>query len=85
MWDWQQLLRPGGIPPVDIFPFLKYIPSRWAPWKGLCQDIRNSQRELFFSLLQICEDRLSKDRRDSFLEYVLDRQREYGLDREMIA
>ncbi|CAL1707469.1 unnamed protein product [Somion occarium] len=86
LWEWEQVIRPGGVPPVDIFPILKYVPERWAAWKALCRDIRKNQRKIFFGLLDICEDRMNQDRRnDCFLEHVLDKREEYGLDCEMIA
>ncbi|CAL1707417.1 unnamed protein product [Somion occarium] len=81
---WEHILRPGGHPPVDIFPILKYIPERWASWKGLCREVRSRQRKLYFTLLQNCIDRIKLDRRNnSFIEYVLEHEDHYGLTREM--
>lgn len=48
---WEHTLEPGAHPPVDLLPFLKYIPERWAHWKGLCADVRKRQRDLYFGLL----------------------------------
>ncbi|CAL1707418.1 unnamed protein product [Somion occarium] len=81
---WEHILRPGGHPPVDIFPILKYIPERWASWKGLCREVRSRQRELYFPLVQNCIDRIESDRRNhSFIEYVLEHEDHYEFTREM--
>ncbi|TCD69127.1 hypothetical protein EIP91_008603 [Steccherinum ochraceum] len=41
--EWEDLLAPGHQPPVDMLPFLRYIPERWAPWKASCES--RMQRE----------------------------------------
>ena len=80
---WEHILRPGGHPPVDVFPFLKYIPERWASWKGLCREVRSRQRKYYFSLLQSCHERIKSDKRNnSFMEYLLENQKKYNFDEE---
>lgn len=80
---WETILGPGGHPPVDVFPFLKYIPERWAAWKGLCREVRSRQRKYYFSLLQHCHERIKSDRRNnSFMEYLLENQKKYDFDEE---
>ncbi|CAL1707421.1 unnamed protein product [Somion occarium] len=81
---WEHILRPGGHPPVDIFPLLKHVPERWASWKGLCREVRSRQHQLYFPLLQNCIDRIKSDRRNhSFMEYVLEHEDHYEFTREM--
>ena len=78
-------LAPGA-PPVDLVPFLKYIPERWAPWRRLWKETRTLQRSLYFGLLRQAEQRISDGlRNDSYIEDIMDRQIELDLSREMIA
>jgi hypothetical protein len=83
---WGHVLEPGAHPPVDMLPFLKYIPERWAPWKSLCREVRRLQRELYFGLLEECEQRVasvSHGGQEAFMDGVVRRQAELGLTREM--
>lgn len=80
------LIKPGGLPPVELIPALKYIPERWAPWKQLCKEARGLQRRLCFGLLDVTINRIKDGRRtDCFMEYLLDHQEQYGLDYEISA
>ncbi|PPQ93153.1 hypothetical protein CVT25_010777 [Psilocybe cyanescens] len=72
--------------PVDFVPVLKYIPERWAPWKKLWRDTRELQRSLYFGLLDDAEKRASSGiKQNTFVERIIERQAELGLDRETIA
>ncbi|KAK1219359.1 hypothetical protein PQX77_017883, partial [Marasmius sp. AFHP31] len=83
---WNSILEPGAYPPVDLLPFLKYIPERWASWKQLVNLIRRKQRELYFGLLAETEKRMKMgEENGSYMEEVLSRQVELRLDREMIG
>ncbi|KAK1227689.1 hypothetical protein PQX77_009314 [Marasmius sp. AFHP31] len=83
---WNSILEPGAYPPVDLLPFLKYIPERWATWKQLSKLIRRKQRELYFGLLAETEKRMKMgEENGSYMEEVLSRQVELRLDREMIG
>ncbi|CAL1706615.1 unnamed protein product [Somion occarium] len=84
--QFERLLRPGGMPPVDVFPILKHIPEILAPWKTLCRDIRHRQRKLFFGLVDVCVERIKHGKRNEcFMEYLLDNQERYNLDHEMLG
>ena len=75
-------------PPVDMLPVLKYVPARWAPWKSLMKQIRSLHRTLFFDLLKECENRVAQggeSEQEAFIDMVVRRQMEFGLDREMTA
>ncbi|KAG1869384.1 cytochrome P450, partial [Suillus subalutaceus] len=54
-------------PPVDLLPILKYVPERWAPWKGICREARTLQRRLYFGLLEEAETRLARGESTSCL------------------
>ncbi|KAF8176367.1 hypothetical protein K438DRAFT_1770568 [Mycena galopus ATCC 62051] len=82
--EWELVLEPGAIPPVDWIPLLKYVPERWAKWKRDCAKARKLQRDLYFGLLDETKERLSRgDENGSYMEEILMRQEELGMDREM--
>lgn len=82
--QWSLILEPGATPPVDILPILKFIPERWAKWKRDAKRIRKLQRALYFGLLDETAERVRRGQQnDSYMEGVLARQEEFGLDREM--
>ncbi|KAJ6551141.1 cytochrome P450 [Mycena capillaripes] len=84
--EWTTLLEPGATPPLDFFPFLKYVPERWAKWKRNCRDVRRMQRELYFRLLDETQERLGMDQGNgSYVEELIERQKEFEMDREMIG
>ncbi|THH17464.1 hypothetical protein EW146_g3349 [Bondarzewia mesenterica] len=81
---WSYILEPGAQPPVDLLPILKYVPARWAPWKGLCSEIRAKQFELYEGLVSLCESRMKQNMRNGcLLESVLD-DKKLGTDRTLI-
>ena len=83
---WDNLLRPGNSPPVDVFPILKYVPRRWAAWKDECDLVGRGQRKLWQGLMKECVDRMNSGRRnDSFMEFIVDRKDKYGLNDEEIG
>ncbi|KAF8176374.1 cytochrome P450 [Mycena galopus ATCC 62051] len=82
--EWSRVLEPGATPPVDLIPLLKYVPERWAKWKRDCAKIRKLQRDLYFGLLDETKGRLSRgDENGSYMEEILTRQEELGMEREM--
>ncbi|EIN04046.1 cytochrome P450 [Punctularia strigosozonata HHB-11173 SS5] len=83
-----ELLDPGAHPPVDMFPILKYVPERWARWKTMVKRLRSMQRALYFRLLQQSEDRVTNSEAsedEPFIDKVVRRQADYGLNRERTA
>lgn len=79
----EYLTKPGEHPPIDVFTFLRYVPERWASWKGACKRVRNMQRKFFLGLMDRCLARVRDDKRNgSFMEDLLDNEKEYGFDRE---
>ncbi|EON69256.1 hypothetical protein W97_08416 [Coniosporium apollinis CBS 100218] len=82
------ILETGATPPVDIFPFLKQIPTFMAPWRKWALSIRSEQRQLYFELLKCVKDRLQRGvRRNCFMDELLDESKraKHGLDEEHIA
>ncbi|KAJ7772816.1 cytochrome P450 [Mycena olivaceomarginata] len=84
MHEWSALLEPGAVPPVDAIPILKRIPERWAKWKRDCKRVRDLQRARYFGLLEDTRERMRRNQHNgSFMEVVLERQAELGMDDEM--
>ncbi|KAI0088621.1 cytochrome P450 [Irpex rosettiformis] len=80
---WEYLLFPGSFAPVDQIPWLKYVPERFARWKQVCREVRDLQRDLYFGLLEETEKRTSEN--GCFIETVIKRADEWGMDREMVG
>ncbi|KAJ6573872.1 cytochrome P450 [Mycena vulgaris] len=85
--DWEELLFPGSYAPVDFIPILKYVPSRFAPWKAVCHKVRKMQQDLYFGLLVEVEERIKakKEGNGCFMETVVKRADEWGFTRDMIG
>ena len=62
---------------------MKYVPERFAKWKQACREVRDLQRELYFGLLEEAEKRPIEN--GCFMETLIKRADEWGLDREMIG
>jgi hypothetical protein len=79
-------LEPGATPPLDYFPFLKYVPERWASWKKMCQFVRKLQRDMYFNLLDKTQERVRRgEGNGSYVETLVERREELGLNREMLG
>uniref|UniRef100_A0A0W0F4D7 Putative cytochrome P450 n=1 Tax=Moniliophthora roreri TaxID=221103 RepID=A0A0W0F4D7_MONRR len=75
-----------SVPPVDLFPFLDYLPERWAWWKRLAREVKKMQHDLYFGLVDECEKRMQRgEHNGSFMEILLSKQKELDLNREMIG
>lgn len=83
---WIRILTPGAAPPLDFFPILKYVPSRFAQWKRLSQLVRTSQRAVYFGMLEDLKQRLGEGRGNNcFMEGVLENAKSWGLTPELTA
>jgi hypothetical protein len=80
---WMNLMSPTAHPPVDLIPILKKLPERFAPWKTLCNDVRNRQRKIYTRLLDQVERRMARGEGNGcFMETVSAKAKEWNLDRE---
>ncbi|KAJ7843073.1 cytochrome P450 [Mycena olivaceomarginata] len=79
-------LGAGCYAPLDYFPFLKYVPERWASWKKMCQFVRKLQRDMYFNLLDKTQERVRRgEGNGSYVETLVERREELGLNREMLG
>lgn len=49
---WLELLEPGNAPPVDFFPFLRWVPEVFADWKTKAREVREYMLDEYFGYLQ---------------------------------
>ncbi|KAK7032164.1 hypothetical protein VNI00_013338 [Paramarasmius palmivorus] len=83
--SWNHALSPS-IPPVDLFPFLDYLPEKIAWWKKLARETRQLQRNLYFGLVDECEARMKRgEHNGAFMEDLLNQQNDLGLTRELVG
>lgn len=80
------ILEPGATPPVDAFPWLRYVPEFFASWKSRAKAIRDEQRSLYFSLMEETKTRVAnRAATGCFMERILQDQAKSGLDDEHVA
>ncbi|PKS08486.1 hypothetical protein jhhlp_004869 [Lomentospora prolificans] len=58
---WLELLEPGNSPPVDFFPFLRWVPEAFAGWKTKARYVREYMLDEYFSYLDTAK-KLQADR-----------------------
>lgn len=69
-----RVIMPGALPPVDIFPFLNYVPERvFGNWKSKCLDVARASDALYGGLLdRVIERRARTGSKDTFADRILD-------------
>ncbi|KAF8813428.1 putative cytochrome P450 monooxygenase [Phlegmacium glaucopus] len=73
-------------PPVEIMPWIKYIPRWLAPWTTHLDLMKLERNRLFDSLLDECDQAVKMGRGTGcYIEKVLDRKEELGLSRKDIS
>ncbi|KIW98759.1 uncharacterized protein Z519_00422 [Cladophialophora bantiana CBS 173.52] len=81
-----EILAPGATPPMDPFPFLRYMPTFLAPYKRWAANIRQEQRTLYSGLLNETKARTRKqDKIPCFMDKLLEGKEKSGLDDEQIV
>ena len=62
----------GKAPPLDLFPFLSWVPEYFAKWKRVVKEIRHLHTELYHGLYATVENRLAIGRGNNcFLEEIM--------------
>lgn len=82
MEDWSKVMEPGNTPPVDIFPFLKYIPEQFmGNWRSRGQDVGDKMNHLYDEWLKkVVNRRQASGSKDCFLDRLLDQKDAGKLD-----
>jgi hypothetical protein len=77
------IYMPGATPPLDLFPWLQWVPKRFARWKTTCEEIRMDQRTLYMNLVSEADARLKKGYGNGcYMETILKLEDSYQLNRE---
>jgi cytochrome P450 len=72
-------LEPGANPPVDEFPFLRYIPARWSLWKRRAFESGQAMDAIWSKARRLVEERRRDGyARDSIADRLLDEYSEKG-------
>ncbi|QRV75533.1 cytochrome P450 family protein [Ceratobasidium sp. AG-Ba] len=70
-----RILNLGAVPPIELLPFLKYIPKMFAKWKAEAESVRDMQQEIYSRLLdEVREHRTSGTQTGCFTEQILARK-----------
>ncbi|QKX58383.1 uncharacterized protein TRUGW13939_05505 [Talaromyces rugulosus] len=86
MENWSQLMEPGATPPVDIYPFLHYVPQRiFGNWITRSKNVGDEMNGLYASVLdRVKERRKLKGRRESLMDSLLDQAEKVNLNRHQL-
>ncbi|GAB1319456.1 hypothetical protein MFIFM68171_09666 [Madurella fahalii] len=83
MEKWSKVMEAGNTPPVDVFPFLKYVPEKFlGMWRSRAQEVSDEMNALYGEWVEYgIERRKNLGSRDCFLDRILDQGEKVGLDR----
>ncbi|KAI8947779.1 cytochrome P450 [Xylaria longipes] len=72
---WSIIISQGGAPPLEIFPFLQYIPdflTPWKRWKQKSESVKQRQHKLYHDLVVEAKTRIAEGKsQESFAAAVL--------------
>lgn len=76
-----KLILPGKLPPVDLFPFLKWLPeSLFRNWVSSCKEIQRETDGLYTELLNSVVDRRKREgSKGCFADKLIDNQEKLNL------
>ncbi|EXJ79931.1 hypothetical protein A1O3_08216 [Capronia epimyces CBS 606.96] len=78
--SWSEAMEPGANPPVDIFPFIRYIPESMAFWKRRALDAGKTMDDAWREGRERVERRRARGiKRDSIVDACLDEYKEKGM------
>lgn len=74
--DLSRVIMPGKLPPVDIFPFLNYLPERlFDNWRSKCRNVAKKSDKLYAEFLDhVIERREKLGSKDTFADKVLEQK-----------
>lgn len=83
----QEVTEFGAMPPVDFYPFLKYIPERFlGNWVSRATSVHDQMFQLYAELLNIVrERRKNHGNKNSFMDRILDAETKVGLNEHQMS
>ena len=81
MDHWSRIMEIGSTPPVDVFPFLKFIPERFlGNWKSRTLEVQREMNDLYGSIVRhVMHRRETSGSRGCFMDTVLDQNGKLAL------
>ena len=82
MEHWSKVLEIGATPPVDFYPFLKWVPERFlGNWVSRATQVKNEMDTLYRDLVEeVVKRRDAIGPRASFTDKLLENQEKYQLE-----
>jgi cytochrome P450 len=83
MEKWSVIMETGATPPVDLIPFLNYLPE-WmlGNWKSRAREVSRGMNALYARLVdRVLKRRAKSENRGCLLDYVLDLEPDTKLGR----
>jgi len=82
MRAWSSIMETGNTPPVDIFPFLKYLPDFMSDWRKRAKRLSNLMFTSYHALVQEVRNRRARGiKRNSLMDKILEEQETPGFDK----
>ena len=83
MENWSVVMEPGNTPPVDIYPFLHWIPERvFGNWVSRASNVGDEMNKLYTDMLMKVEERRKTvGDQGTFMDKVLDQNEKLGFNR----
>jgi cytochrome P450 len=81
MEHWSKVMEIGATPPVDFYPFLKWVPERFLGyWVTRATQVKNEMDSLYHDVVEaVIKRRDSVGPRNSLLDRILDKQDKLNL------
>lgn len=79
-------MEPGNTPPVDIYPFLHWIPQKlFGNWVSRAKNVGAEMNKLYSGVLDyVQERRKTTGNKGSFMDTILDQNEKLGLTRHQL-
>ena len=83
MENWSLVMEPGNTPPVDIYPFLHWVPEGvFGRWRSRASNVGDEMNKLYADVLDQVEDRRRrKGDQGAFMDKVLDQNEKLEYNR----
>jgi cytochrome P450 len=87
MESWSKVMEPGNTPPVDIFPFLHWVPERlFGNWRSRASFVRDEMNALYSAQVErVRARRASGELKESFMDAVLEQNEKLTLSPHELA
>jgi cytochrome P450 family 619 len=82
MQAWSRIMETGNTPPIDIWPFLKYLPDFMSEWRARAKKLSGNMFTLYHSLVDEVRERRKRGIvRDCLMDKILEEQEAPGFDK----